>query len=129
MQAFWHFMTFYGILCHFMAFYGIWAFLPKSLIRNQIQFFRFYLFFPIFRLFPTFRFHSSSKKLAALLIVVSWTCPAFKIKKKIHSDLEAVIPWSPAKDREQAQPQNSHHAEHNGIILARHLNNFSNLRL
>ena len=46
-QAFWHFMAFYGIL----------AFLPKSLIRNQIQCFR---FFPIFRLFPTFRLSDST---------------------------------------------------------------------
>ena len=35
---------------HFMAFYGILAFLPKSLIRNQIRIFR---FFQIFRLFPS----------------------------------------------------------------------------
>ena len=40
------------ILWHFMTFYGILAFLPKSLIRNQIRLFR---FLPIFRLFPTFR--------------------------------------------------------------------------
>ena len=44
MQAFWHFMAIYGIL----------AFLPKSLIRNQIP------FFPIFRLFPTFRLIDST---------------------------------------------------------------------
>jgi len=47
-------LAFYGILWHFMAFYGILAFLPKSLIRNQIR------FFPIFRLFPTFRLHNSN---------------------------------------------------------------------
>ena len=44
MKAFWHFMAIYGIL----------AFLPKSRIGNQIR------FFPIYRLFPTFRFHSSN---------------------------------------------------------------------
>ena len=41
MQAFGHFM----------------AFLPKSLIGNQIRFFRFY---PTFRLFPTFRLSDST---------------------------------------------------------------------
>ena len=40
-QAFWHFMAIYGIL----------AFLPKSLIRNQIRFFQFY---PIFSDFSDF---------------------------------------------------------------------------
>ena len=35
-------------LWHFLAFYGILAFLPKSLIKNQIQFFRFYPFFSEF---------------------------------------------------------------------------------
>ena len=52
-------MAFFGILWHFwhfMAFYGIVAFLPKSLIRDQIRFFRFYpTFSDFFRLFPTFR--------------------------------------------------------------------------
>ena len=47
MQAFWHFMAIYGIL----------AFLPKSLIGNQIRFLLFYL---IFRLFPTFRLADST---------------------------------------------------------------------
>ena len=47
----------FGILLQFMAFYGILTFLPKSLIRNQIRFFRFY---PIFRLFPTFRLSDST---------------------------------------------------------------------
>ena len=56
MQAFWDFMAIFM------------AFLPKSLIRNQIRFFRFYPifipflsdFFPIFRLFPTFRLSDST---------------------------------------------------------------------
>ena len=48
-----------------MAFYGILAFLPKSLIRNQIRFFTsdfsdFIHFFLIFRLFPTFRLSDST---------------------------------------------------------------------
>ena len=50
MQAFWHFMAFYGIL----------AFLPKSLIRNQIRLFQFYPTFSDFRLFPTFRLSDST---------------------------------------------------------------------
>ena len=37
--------------------FGILAFLPKSLIRYQIRFFR---FFPIFRLFLTFRLSDST---------------------------------------------------------------------
>ena len=43
--------------CSNFGIFGIWAFLPKSLIRNQIRFFRFY---PIFRLFPTFRLSDST---------------------------------------------------------------------
>ena len=45
----------FGILWHFLAFFL--AFLPKSLIRNQIRFFRCH---PIFRLFPTFRLSDST---------------------------------------------------------------------
>ena len=44
------------------AFDGILIFLPKSLIINQIRFFRFYPIFSDFQTFadfPTFRFHSS----------------------------------------------------------------------
>ena len=44
--------------------FGILAFLPKSLIRNQIRFFRFFPifsdFFPILRLVPTFRLSDST---------------------------------------------------------------------
>ena len=43
--------------------FGILAFLPKSRIGNQIQFFQIYLIFSDFQTFPdfpTFRFHSSS---------------------------------------------------------------------
>ena len=54
----------FGILWHFLPFYGILAFLPKSLIRNRIRFFRFY---PIFSLFPTSRLSDSTA------LVVSWT--------------------------------------------------------
>ena len=54
----------FGISWHFMTFYGIFSFLPKSLKRNQIRFFR---FFPIFRLFPTFRL-SDSTALVFMLI-------------------------------------------------------------
>ena len=36
------------VQCEFMAFFGILVFLPKSLIRNQIRFFRFYLTFSDF---------------------------------------------------------------------------------
>ena len=56
-----------GILWYFMAVYGIWAFLPKSLIRNQIRFFRVY---PIFRLFPTFRLSDSTTLVCTGLL---WT--------------------------------------------------------
>ena len=42
----------FGILWQFMAF------LPKSLIRNQIRYFQF--IFPIFRLFLTIRFSDST---------------------------------------------------------------------
>ena len=62
MQAFWHFMAFYGILWHFIAFYGVLASLPKSLIGNQIR------FFPIFRLFPTSRLPDSTALLGTLLL-------------------------------------------------------------
>ena len=53
----------FGILWHFMSFYGILAFLPKSLIRNQIRFFLFYPIFSDFQTFTdfqTFRFHNSN---------------------------------------------------------------------
>ena len=48
-----------------LAFYGTLAFLPKSLIRNQIRFFR---FFPTFRLFPTFSLSDST----ALVYMPYW---------------------------------------------------------
>ena len=52
----------FGISWHFIAF------LPKSLKRNQIRFFR---FFPIFRLFPTFRLSDST---ALFLIQIHLLC-------------------------------------------------------
>ena len=55
----------FGILWHFMSFYGVLALLPKSLIGNQIRFFRFYPIFSDFQTFPDFptsRFHNSSMK-------------------------------------------------------------------
>ena len=67
MQAFWHFMAIYGIL----------AFLPKSLIRNQIRFFRFY---PIFRLFPTFRLYDFTTLIPT--DAVTWTQPSLPLDSK-----------------------------------------------
>ena len=85
-----------GILWHFMAFHGIWAFLPKSQIRNQIRFFRVYPIFSNFQTFPdfqTFRFHNSSFNAPAnveimifvLTICCIITCANF-ISRKSLSD-------------------------------------------
>ena len=58
---------------------GILAFLPKSLIRNQIRFFRFY---PTFRLFLTFRLSDST----ALVEIVWWLGPRFILTVGLKQD-------------------------------------------
>ena len=71
----------FGILWHFMAFYGVLALLPKSLIGNQIRFFRFYPIFSDFQTFPDFptsRFHNS----------------ILNIRAKNHTSERTIVPWT-----------------------------------
>ena len=58
----------------FLAFYGILAFLPISLIRNQIR------FYPIFRLFPTFRLYDFTTLIPT--DAVTWTQPSLPLDSK-----------------------------------------------
>ena len=91
----------FGMLWHFLAFYGILAFLPKSLIRNQVRFFRFY---PTFRLFPTFRLSDSTAlpKLSKEIYVYFTNQQHPKLEYSIFTSFHEIqnclcVSWAPLR--------------------------------